>query len=183
MAADTVQSVSEQLKQLNDARKAILVDATYYKSIMTGILPLAAPNSTLELRRWAADFIAEAFATPTLPSKDKEVMSFQVLPVLGSLLESPKEDPYVLKSVIAASASIYPHVLRWMYVRSSLLFASSLSRAVAGVVLVPVPVTTCSRRPPSHVVSEHAHLGAFLLLTLGLLAEYTTHTSDRPGTT
>lgn len=181
MAADTVQSVSEQLKQLNDARKAILVDATYYKSIMTGILPLAAPNSTLELRRWAADFIAEAFATPTLPSKDKEVMSFQVLPVLRSLLESPKEDPYVLKSVIAASASIYPHVLRWMYVRSSLLFATSLSRAVAGVLLVLV--TTCSGWSPSHVVSEHAHLGAFLLLTLGLPAEYTTHTSDRPGTT
>lgn len=116
MAADTVQSVSEQLKQLNDARKAILVDASYYKSIMTGILPLAAPNSTLELRRWAADFIAEAFATPILPNKDKEVMSFQVLPVLRSLLESPKEDLYVLKSVITASASIYPHVLRWMYV-------------------------------------------------------------------
>lgn len=116
MAADTVQSVSEQLKQLNDARKAILVDPSYYKSIMTGILPLAAPNSTLELRRWAADFIAEAFATPILPNKDKEVMSFQVLPVLRSLLESPKEDQYVLKSVIAASASIYPHVLRWMYV-------------------------------------------------------------------
>lgn len=116
MAADTVQSVSEQLKQLNDARKAILVDASYYKSIMTGILSLAAPNSTLELRRWAADFIAEAFATPILPNKDKEVMSFQVLPVLRSLLESPKEDLYVLKSVIAASASIYPHVLRWMYV-------------------------------------------------------------------
>ncbi|KAK7701097.1 hypothetical protein SLS64_010428 [Diaporthe eres] len=114
MAADTVQSVSEQLKQLNDARKAILVDASYYKSIMTGILSLAAPNSTLELRRWAADFIAEAFATPILPNKDKEVMSFQVLPVLRSLLESPKEDLYVLKSVIAASASIYPHVLRWI---------------------------------------------------------------------
>lgn len=116
MAADTVQSVSEQLKQLNNARKAILVDASYYKSIMSGILTLAAPNSTLELRRWATDFIAEAFATPILPNKDKEVMSFQVLPVLRSLLESPKEDLYVLKSVIAASASIYPHVLRWMYV-------------------------------------------------------------------
>ncbi|KAK2611327.1 hypothetical protein N8I77_004676 [Diaporthe amygdali] len=114
MAANPVQSVSEQLKQLNEARKAILVDTTYYKSIMNGILPLAAPNSTLELRRWAVDFIAEAFATPTLPGKDKEVMSFQVLPVLRSLLESPREDPYVLKSVITASASIFPHVLRWI---------------------------------------------------------------------
>lgn len=119
MAANPVQSVGEQLKQLNEARKAILVDTTYYKSIMNGILPLAAPNSTLELRRWAVDFIAEAFATPTLPGKDKEVMSFQVLPVLRSLLESPKEDLYVLKSVIIASASIYPHVLRWMYVLCS----------------------------------------------------------------
>lgn len=151
MAADTVQSVSEQLKQLNDARKAILVDTSYYKSIMNGILPLAAPNSTLELRRWAADFIAEAFATPTLPNKDKEVMSFQVLPVLRSLLESPKEDPYVLKSVIAASASIYPHVLRWMYVRC--LPFSQTAYAVRLLLLLLV-VTMHSCGSPSHLVSS-----------------------------
>lgn len=116
MATSDVQSVSTQLKQLNEARKAVLSDPSYYSSIMGGILPLAAPNSPPELRRWATDFIAEAFATPMLPGKDKEVMSFQVMTVLRGQLENPKEDPYVLKSAIQASASIYPYVMRWMYV-------------------------------------------------------------------
>ncbi|KUI66313.1 mRNA cleavage and polyadenylation specificity factor complex subunit pta1 [Cytospora mali] len=114
MATSDVQSVSTQLKQLNEARKAVLSDPTYYSSIMGGILPLAAPNSPPELRRWATDFIAEAFATPMLPGKDKEVMSFQVMTVLRGQLENPKEDPYVLKSAIQASASIYPYVMRWI---------------------------------------------------------------------
>lgn len=143
MAADTVQSVGEQLKQLNEARKAILVDPTYYKSIMNGILPLAAPNSTLELRRWAADFIAEAFATPTLPNKDKEVMSFQVLPVLRSLLETPNEDTYVLKSVIAASASIFPHVLRWMYVQCLPFLQAAQAVWLPVVTMVLVTLSSC----------------------------------------
>lgn len=136
MAASDVQSVSTQLKQLNEARKAVLSDPSYYSSIMGGILPLAAPNSPPELRRWATDFIAEAFATPMLPGKDKEVMSFQVMTVLRGQLENPKEDPYVLKSAIQASASIYPYVMRWMYV---LLFANlPLDRPWVPRALLPV---------------------------------------------
>jgi symplekin len=181
MAADTVQSVGEQLKQLNEARKAILVDPTYYKSIMNGILPLAAPNSTLELRRWAADFIAEAFATPTLPNKDKEVMSFQVLPVLRSLLESPKEDTYVLRSVIAASASIFPHVLRWMYVSAFPSSQPARARAVRSLVLVLATTSSCWL--PNYTALEQAPPEYFLSswLTPGLFAEYTTRTSGPHG--
>lgn len=120
MAAADVQSVSEQLKQLNEAKKAVLSDPqAYYSQIMVGILPLASPNTNVELRRWATNFIAEAFATPTLPGRDKEGMSLQVVGHLRALLENPKEDPYVLKSAIQAAASIYPHAMRWMYVQSN----------------------------------------------------------------
>ncbi|KAF3764869.1 hypothetical protein M406DRAFT_258527 [Cryphonectria parasitica EP155] len=95
MAAGDVQSVSEQLKQLNEAKKAVLSDPqAYYSQIMVGILPLASPNTNVELRRWATNFIAEAFATPALPGRDKEGMSLQVVGHLRALLENPKEDPY-----------------------------------------------------------------------------------------
>ncbi|PSR81593.1 hypothetical protein BD289DRAFT_462049 [Coniella lustricola] len=115
MAAADVQSVSEQLKQLNEAKKAVLSDPqAYYSQIMVGILPLASPNTNVELRRWATNFIAEAFATPTLPGRDKEGMSLQVVGHVRALLENPKEDPYVLKSAIQAAASIYPHAMRWI---------------------------------------------------------------------
>lgn len=134
MATSDVQSVSTQLKQLNEARKAVLSDPSYYSSIMGGILPLAAPNSPPELRRWATDFIAEAFATPMLPGKDKEVMSFQVMTVLRGQLENPKEDPYVLKSAIQASASIYPYVMRWMYV---FLCEPTFSHRIECCILLP----------------------------------------------
>lgn len=109
--------MSDQLKQLNEAKKAVLSDPqAYYSQIMVGILPLASPNTNVELRRWATNFIAEAFATPTLPGRDKEGMSLQVVGHLRALLENPKEDPYVLRSAIQAAASIYPHAMRWMYV-------------------------------------------------------------------
>lgn len=150
MATADVQSVSEQLKQLNEAKKAVLSDPqAYYSQIMVGILPLANPNTNVELRRWATNFIAEAFATPTLPGRDKEGMSLQVVGHLRGLLENPKEDPYVLRSAIQAAASIYPNAMRWMYVRPLVLlllatcslwrgrFPSCLHcRMLRGVVLV-----------------------------------------------
>lgn len=122
MAAADVQSVSDQLQQLNEAKKAVLSDPqAYYSQIMVGILPLASPNTNIELRRWATNFIAEAFATPTLPGRDKEGMSLLVVGHLRALLENPQEDPYVLRSAIQAAASIYPHAMKWMYVYFVLL--------------------------------------------------------------
>lgn len=132
-AAADVQAVSDQLKQLNEAKKAVLSDPqAYYSQIMVGILPLASPNTNLELRRWATDFIAEAFSTPTLPGRDKEGMSLQVVGHLRTLLENPREDPYVLRSAIQAASSIYPHAMRWMYVwlKFCLFFGYTMSLVV-----------------------------------------------------
>lgn len=140
MAAADVQSVSDQLHQLNEAKKAVLSDPqAYYSQIMVGILPLASPNTNVELRRWATNFVAEAFATPTLPGRDKEGMSLLVVGHLRALLENPKEDPYVLRSAIQAAASIYPHAMRWMYVLAPCPRVGCLSVMPAPGLLSSVP--------------------------------------------
>lgn len=108
-------SVSDQIRQLDDARKLVLGDVKYYPSVVKGILPIIGPSAPLELRRWGAEFLAEAFATPALPNGEKETMQPYVLPTLESLLENEREDPQVLRSVIQCVASIYPLAMRWMY--------------------------------------------------------------------
>ena len=110
----TLLSVSDHIRQLNDARKLVLGDVKLYPSVVKGILPIIAPTSHLELRRWTADFLADTFATPALPSRDKESMQPFVLDTVQSILENPEEDAHVLRSMIQTAASIYPITLRWM---------------------------------------------------------------------
>jgi symplekin len=107
-------SVPEQIRQLNDARKLVLGDVKYYPSVVRGLLPIIGPNAHIELRRWGAEFLAEAFSTPALPNGEKETMQLYVLATVESLLENEREDPQVLRSVIQTAASIYPLALRWM---------------------------------------------------------------------
>jgi symplekin len=109
-------SVSDQLRQLNDARTLVLGDVKYYSNVVKSILQLVSPASHVELRRWAADFLAEAFATPALSVNQKETMQLDVLETLKDLLEHPNEDAQVLRSAIQAAASIYPIAIRWLYV-------------------------------------------------------------------
>jgi symplekin len=109
-------SVEEQLRQLGDARKLVLGDANYYPQIIQGILPIIGPEARVELRRWGADFLAETFSSPTLPSPQKETLSLIVLETMKSMIENPHEDPAVVKSVVQTAASIYPLVFRYMYV-------------------------------------------------------------------
>lgn len=109
------QSLGEQLKQLDDARTLVLSDATFYPAILQGILPIIGPDAKIvELRRWGADFLAETFANPMLPPNSRETMSLAVLGVLKTLIEDPNEDAAVVKSLVQASASIYPCVFKWM---------------------------------------------------------------------
>lgn len=109
-------SVEQQINQLNDARKLVLGDANYYPQITQGILPIIGPSARLELRRWGADFLAETFASPTLPVHQKETLSLIILETLKSMIENPQEDSAVVKSAVQTAASIYPLVVRWMYV-------------------------------------------------------------------
>ncbi len=116
MAASTTKnlSVSEQIQQLNAARKIVLENAAYYDRIVKGILPIIGPSSPIELRRWGAEFLAESLSTPALGSRDKENLTLAILDTLRSLVESPSEDPLVLKASVIAAASAYPIVMRWM---------------------------------------------------------------------
>lgn len=109
-------SVPEQVRQLNDARKLVLGDVKYYPSVVKGILPIIGPTAPIELRRWGAEFLAEAFSTPALPNGEKETMQLYVLTTLKALADNEREDAQVLRSVMQAAASIYPLAMRWMYV-------------------------------------------------------------------
>lgn len=114
-------SVSDQIRQLNDARKLVLGDVKYYSNVLKSILQIVSPSAHLDLRRWGADFLAEAFATPAVSMNEKETMQLFVLETLKDLLDDPKEDAQVLRSAIQAASSIYPLALRWMYVGPRLL--------------------------------------------------------------
>ncbi|KAH8820321.1 hypothetical protein F5884DRAFT_763606 [Xylogone sp. PMI_703] len=112
--AAPVPSVEQQIKQLEEARKLVLGDSHYYPQIIQSILPIIGPSARVELRRWGADFLAETFASPTLPVPEKESLSLIVLDTLKSMIENPHEDSTVVKSVVQAAASIYPLVFRWI---------------------------------------------------------------------
>ncbi|KAK3695454.1 hypothetical protein B0T22DRAFT_107294 [Podospora appendiculata] len=116
MAAAPVKalSVSEQIQQLNTARKIVLENAAYYDRIVKGILPIIGPTSPVELRRWGADFLAESLSTPALTTRDKENLTVAILGTLRALVDSPNEDPLVLKASVMAAASAYPVVVRWI---------------------------------------------------------------------
>ncbi|KAG9257911.1 mRNA cleavage and polyadenylation specificity factor complex subunit [Emericellopsis atlantica] len=109
----TALSIPEQIHQLNDARKLVLSDVKHYPNVVRGIVPVIKGTSALELRRWGADFLAEAFATPALPTGEKETMQPYVMEWLESILNNEKEDIQVLRSVIQTAASIYPLAMRW----------------------------------------------------------------------
>ncbi|OAA32727.1 mRNA cleavage and polyadenylation specificity factor complex subunit [Moelleriella libera RCEF 2490] len=106
-------SVPNQIRQLNDARKLVLGDVKYYPNVVRGLLPIIGPNAPVELRRWGAEFLSEAFSTPALSNSQKETMQLYVLATLESLL-SAREDTQVLRSTIQTAASIYPLAMRWI---------------------------------------------------------------------
>jgi symplekin len=114
--AQPANGLTEQMTQLDAARNLVLGDAAFYPQIVQGILPIIGANARLELRRWGADFLAETFASPSLPTQQKGKLSLQVLQTLKDLLEIPNEDTAVVRSVVQAAASLYPLVFRHMYV-------------------------------------------------------------------
>ncbi|CAG8954900.1 hypothetical protein HYFRA_00008588 [Hymenoscyphus fraxineus] len=117
-------SVEQQIRLLEDARKMVLGDPTFYQQVLQGILPLINPagrdepvrpeSAKRDLRRWGADFLAETFASPAVPAHQKESLCLTVLEVLKSIIENPNEDSAVVKSIVQTAASIYPLVVRWI---------------------------------------------------------------------
>ncbi|KZF23799.1 mRNA cleavage and polyadenylation specificity factor complex subunit [Xylona heveae TC161] len=105
-------SVADQLAQLDAARKLVLGDSAFYSQIVQGILPIVGAHARVELRRWGADFLAETFASPGLSLEQKQQLCLLVLQTIKEILELPSEDASVIKSMVQASASIYPLVFR-----------------------------------------------------------------------
>lgn len=113
MAAPGQLSVPDQIRQLEGARKLVLGDVSYYPQVIQATLPIIGPTAQVEFRRWGADFVSEAFATPAVTLSQKETLSLLVLETLMLLVQDTKQDPMVLRSVIQTAASIYPLALRW----------------------------------------------------------------------
>ena len=108
----------EMLSQLEAARKLALADPQVYNQVVPGILPIIGPAAVVDVRRWGADFLAECFASPSVSNTQKEQLSAEVLPTLKNFLDNPGEDAAVVRSVVQASASIYPMIFRRVYVHS-----------------------------------------------------------------
>lgn len=106
--------MSEKFRQLTAARKTAFENPSYFRQIVQGILPITPPSIPVELRRWAADFIAEALACPALRTADKENLTVMTIDAVRSLLEAPDQDPLILKGGIMAAASAYPVIVKWM---------------------------------------------------------------------
>jgi len=104
---------AQTLQQLDSARSLALGDGRYYSTIIPGVLPIIGhgADQTVEIQRWGADILAEAFASPTWPSNVKENTAMTVLATLKAYLEHV-EDQSVIKSAVQAAASVYPLVYR-----------------------------------------------------------------------
>lgn len=111
-----MENVTEQISKLEAARHLVLSDSTHYAQIIPGILPIVGPGAQLEIIRWGAGFLAEAFASPELTATSKTALGIQVLSTLKELLEAPEADEVVVKSIIQAAASIYGVIFGHMYV-------------------------------------------------------------------
>ncbi|KIW07750.1 uncharacterized protein PV09_01679 [Verruconis gallopava] len=121
MASNSAAAGNSQMAQLEAVRQMALVDPSNYKSVLTQIIPIfkSQNNPSPALRAWGADFIAEAFSSPAWTAQDKQEVSIPALPVLREMLELPPGQQSVpisqtsmIKSVIQAASSIYPHVFR-----------------------------------------------------------------------
>lgn len=142
--AAAVASAAEMIPQLEAARKLALGDPQVYNQVLPGILPIIGPTAHLEVRRWGADFLAEGFASPSVPNQQKEQLSLEVIPTLRGILENQQEDVAVVRSAVQAAASLYSLVFRRVYVnhassfspihltRVSQHFSSNRGRLMAG---------------------------------------------------
>ncbi|KAJ5166590.1 Protein of unknown function DUF3453 [Penicillium canariense] len=110
--AQSTDQVVDQVAQLNAARNLVLGDAALYPRIVSGILPIVGANARLELRRWGADFLAETFASPMLPTAQKQQLAPGVLQTIQEILGLPETDTAVLSSLVQTSASLYPLIFR-----------------------------------------------------------------------
>ncbi|KAI5296877.1 hypothetical protein KEM56_005273, partial [Ascosphaera pollenicola] len=79
----TINTVKDQLVQLDIARNAVLADSALYPQVVEALLPIIGVNADYQLRRWGAEFLAEAFASPALSQEPKQALAPVVLQTLS----------------------------------------------------------------------------------------------------
>ncbi|KAK1918596.1 hypothetical protein P3342_001515 [Pyrenophora teres f. teres] len=104
---------SQTIQQMESARSLALGDGRYYPTIIPGVLPIIgySEDQSVDIQRWGADFLAEAFASPTWPQEIKQNNAPSVLATLKAYLDNV-DDKSVIKSSIQAAASVYPLVYK-----------------------------------------------------------------------
>ncbi|ODQ52290.1 hypothetical protein SAICODRAFT_132914 [Saitoella complicata NRRL Y-17804] len=102
--SDTALPVADQITQLNAAREISDRDPAFYPTIVEGILPIAV-KPEIELRRWIAEYLSNAFASPKLDDGAKLSLGLKCLKTLQAFVN--EDDTVLLKSSIQACASIY----------------------------------------------------------------------------
>ncbi|EDU50517.1 conserved hypothetical protein [Pyrenophora tritici-repentis Pt-1C-BFP] len=104
---------SQTIQQMESARSLALGDGRYYPTIIPGVLPIIgySEDQSVDIQRWGADFLAEAFASPTWPQEIKQNNAPSVLVTLKAYLDNV-DDKSVIKSSIQAAASVYPLVYK-----------------------------------------------------------------------
>ncbi|EUC29400.1 hypothetical protein COCCADRAFT_106660 [Bipolaris zeicola 26-R-13] len=104
---------SQTIQQMESARSLALGDGRYYPTIIPGVLPIIgySEDQSIEIQRWGAEFLAEAFASPAWPQEAKQSSAPSVLATLKAYLENV-DDKSVIKSAIQAAASVYPLVYK-----------------------------------------------------------------------
>jgi symplekin len=110
--AQPVMSDDGVLSKLDTLRELALTDPAHWEAIVSKVTEFMGNDQSVEVLRWGIQFLAEAFATPTLKMETKQKMSLQILDTLKNLLEMEAEDPMVISSVVQVAASIYPLVFR-----------------------------------------------------------------------
>lgn len=120
MASTNIQSPianADTVRQLNDARRLALQNASLYSQIVGPVLPLVNASAPLDLQRWGSDFLSQIFSSPVLALEAKTKIALDSLALLREYLEDNAQDEWVLKSAIQAAASVYPLIFRYMYVQ------------------------------------------------------------------
>ena len=112
----------DTITQLNSARGLALNDASFYRQIVPGVLPIVGINAAVELQRWGAEFIAESLASAALGGGEKQQLSLLTLQIIKDYLESPINDEAVVKGAVQAATSAYPLAFRHVYVLTPVFY-------------------------------------------------------------
>lgn len=115
------------LAQLSGARALVREDPQKYPGLAEGVLMIS-DHSDVEIRRWAASFLLDAFSCLELPDFEKQTLAPKCIGALENWLQDA--DFLVLKLAIACLSVCYPFLFRGSGCSASRLSALK-SRALA----------------------------------------------------